>query len=149
MQETEFKKANKDELRSLFGYLEFCLQQIVKDNELGALEQVFFPQTHNGLPCLCTLHRTIACGCCLHSCVWERSLTVDSRHSHALLVKCWQARSSYLCSEFKLARCAALCNRFKKWVLRASPMGLTPSGSTTNNVLCSNSKPHVVCCATP
>ena len=40
MQGTEFKKANKDELRSLFGYLEFCLQQIVKDNELGALEQV-------------------------------------------------------------------------------------------------------------
>ena len=40
MQDTEFKKANKDELRSLFGYLEFCLTQIVKDNELGALEQV-------------------------------------------------------------------------------------------------------------
>ncbi|KAA6426638.1 MAG: magnesium chelatase subunit H [Trebouxia sp. A1-2] len=39
IKDTEFKKANKDELRSLFGYLEFCLTQVVKDNELGALEQ--------------------------------------------------------------------------------------------------------------
>ena len=40
VQATEFKKANKDELRNLFKYLEFCLQQVVKDNELGALQQV-------------------------------------------------------------------------------------------------------------
>lgn len=40
LQETEFKKANKDELRAVFKYLEFCLQQVVKDNELGALQQV-------------------------------------------------------------------------------------------------------------
>lgn len=40
LQDTEFKKANKDELRAVFKYLEFCLQQVVKDNELGALQQV-------------------------------------------------------------------------------------------------------------
>lgn len=40
LQDTEFKKANKDELRGVFKYLEFCLQQVVKDNELGALQQV-------------------------------------------------------------------------------------------------------------
>ena len=39
MQGTEFKKSNKDELRNVFQYLEFCLEQVVKDNELGALEQ--------------------------------------------------------------------------------------------------------------
>ncbi|KAL3142075.1 Magnesium chelatase [Trebouxia sp. C0010 RCD-2024] len=39
IKETEFKKANKDELRAVFKYLEFCLQQVVKDNELGALQQ--------------------------------------------------------------------------------------------------------------
>ena len=42
LQDTEFKKANKDELRAVFKYLEFCLQQVVKDNELGALQQVCF-----------------------------------------------------------------------------------------------------------
>ena len=44
LQDTEFKKANKDELRAVFKYLEFCLQQVVKDNELGALQQVCFMQ---------------------------------------------------------------------------------------------------------
>ncbi len=38
-QKTEFKKANLQDMRLLFTYLEFCLEQIVKDNELGALKQ--------------------------------------------------------------------------------------------------------------
>lgn len=36
---TRFGKANKDELRASFNFLDFCLQQVVKDNELGALKQ--------------------------------------------------------------------------------------------------------------
>lgn len=39
VQETAFKKANAQDMRLLFTYLEFCLEQIVKDNELGALRQ--------------------------------------------------------------------------------------------------------------
>jgi magnesium chelatase subunit H len=36
---TEFAKADRQELVNLFNYLEFCLTQIVKDNELGALAE--------------------------------------------------------------------------------------------------------------
>ncbi|EIE24949.1 magnesium chelatase subunit H [Coccomyxa subellipsoidea C-169] len=36
---TRFSGANKQQLTSLFTYLENCLEQIVKDNELGALRQ--------------------------------------------------------------------------------------------------------------
>lgn len=39
MQGTKFSGANKQQLTSLFTYLENCLEQIVKDNELGALRQ--------------------------------------------------------------------------------------------------------------
>jgi cobalamin biosynthesis Mg chelatase CobN len=38
-QKTAFAKANVQDMRLLFTYLEFCLEQIVKDNELGALTQ--------------------------------------------------------------------------------------------------------------
>lgn len=38
-QGTKFSKANLNDMRLLFTYLEFCLEQIVKDNELGALKQ--------------------------------------------------------------------------------------------------------------
>lgn len=34
---TKFASADRIQLRELFGYLEFCLNQVVKDNELGAL----------------------------------------------------------------------------------------------------------------
>lgn len=36
---TKFAKADKAQLQTAFGYLEGCLEQIVKDNELGALRQ--------------------------------------------------------------------------------------------------------------
>ena len=35
----KFAKADRAQLSTLFGYLEGCLEQIVKDNELGALKQ--------------------------------------------------------------------------------------------------------------
>nr|CAC69537.1 Magnesium chelatase H-subunit [Chlamydomonas reinhardtii]CAC69552.1 Magnesium chelatase H subunit [Chlamydomonas reinhardtii] len=37
LQNGEFASANREELITLFNYLEFCLTQVVKDNELGAL----------------------------------------------------------------------------------------------------------------
>ena len=37
MQGTQFERANKEELQTLFDYLQVCLEQVVKDNELGAL----------------------------------------------------------------------------------------------------------------
>ncbi|GIL68377.1 hypothetical protein Vafri_21675 [Volvox africanus] len=37
LQNGEFAKADRQELITLFNYLEFCLTQVVKDNELGAL----------------------------------------------------------------------------------------------------------------
>ena len=39
MQGTQFAKADKNQLSVLFKYLDGCLEQIVKDNELGALKQ--------------------------------------------------------------------------------------------------------------
>ena len=39
MQGTKFAKADKNQLAGLFKYLDGCLEQIVKDNELGALKQ--------------------------------------------------------------------------------------------------------------
>ena len=39
MQGTKFAKADKNKLSGLFKYLDGCLEQIVKDNELGALKQ--------------------------------------------------------------------------------------------------------------
>lgn len=39
MQGTQFAKADKNQLAGVFKYLEGCLEQIVKDNELGALKQ--------------------------------------------------------------------------------------------------------------
>ena len=38
-QGTKFAKADRAKLSALFTYLENCLEQIVKDNELGALKQ--------------------------------------------------------------------------------------------------------------
>ena len=38
-QGSKFARADKAQLATLFGYLEGCLEQIVKDNELGALKQ--------------------------------------------------------------------------------------------------------------
>ena len=40
LQGTQFASADRVELVTLFGYLEFCLNQIVMDNELGALREV-------------------------------------------------------------------------------------------------------------
>ncbi|KXZ56333.1 hypothetical protein GPECTOR_1g294 [Gonium pectorale] len=37
LQNGEFAKADRQELITMFDYLEFCLTQVVKDNELGAL----------------------------------------------------------------------------------------------------------------
>lgn len=37
---TQFAAASREELVGLFGFLEFCLTQIVQDNELGALTEV-------------------------------------------------------------------------------------------------------------
>ena len=37
LQDTPFAKANRDELKATFSYLQFCLEQVVKDNEVGAL----------------------------------------------------------------------------------------------------------------
>ncbi len=37
---TQFAGASREELVGLFGFLEFCLTQIVQDNELGALTEV-------------------------------------------------------------------------------------------------------------
>lgn len=37
LQGTEFARANRNDLGNTFRYLDFCLEQIVKDNELGAL----------------------------------------------------------------------------------------------------------------
>ena len=39
VQGTQFAKADKNQLSGLFKYLDGCLEQIVKDNELGALKQ--------------------------------------------------------------------------------------------------------------
>lgn len=39
MQGTKYAGANKQQLTGLFNYLEVCLEQVVKDNELGALKQ--------------------------------------------------------------------------------------------------------------
>merc|ERR1712178_358489 len=36
---TQFRKADPQQMKSLFGYLKFCLEQVVKDNELGALKE--------------------------------------------------------------------------------------------------------------
>ena len=37
LQDTPFSKANRDALKATFSYLQFCLEQVVKDNEVGAL----------------------------------------------------------------------------------------------------------------
>ena len=65
LQDTEFKKANKDELRVVFKYLELCLQQVVKDNELGALQQVCF----TNLPAaVCCADQYVIVSCCAMFC---------------------------------------------------------------------------------
>lgn len=37
---TQFAAADRQELIGVFNYLEFCLKQVVQDNELGALREV-------------------------------------------------------------------------------------------------------------
>eukprot|EP00204_Picochlorum_oklahomense_P000044 CAMPEP_0118801986 /NCGR_PEP_ID=MMETSP1161-20130426/3453_1 /TAXON_ID=249345 /ORGANISM="Picochlorum oklahomensis, Strain CCMP2329" /LENGTH=1410 /DNA_ID=CAMNT_0006729979 /DNA_START=72 /DNA_END=4304 /DNA_ORIENTATION=+ len=39
LQGTEFAKADRAEIVRLFKYIEFCLEQVVKDNEIGALKE--------------------------------------------------------------------------------------------------------------
>ena len=39
VQNTQFKKADKKAMGAVFDYLQVCLEQVVKDNELGALQQ--------------------------------------------------------------------------------------------------------------
>ena len=41
-----FAKADKSQLAGVFKYLDGCLEQIVKDNELGALKQALKVLTH-------------------------------------------------------------------------------------------------------
>ena len=40
LQGTKFGRASRAEMSGVFTFLEYCLEQIVKDNELGALQQV-------------------------------------------------------------------------------------------------------------
>ena len=40
LQGTQFARANREEMRELFKYLDGCLEKIIMDNELGALTQV-------------------------------------------------------------------------------------------------------------
>ena len=40
LQGTKFGRASRAEMSGVFSFLETCLEQIVKDNELGALQQV-------------------------------------------------------------------------------------------------------------
>ena len=49
-QGTQFAKADKNQLSVLFKYLDGCLEQIVKDNELGALKQALKVATLGWLP---------------------------------------------------------------------------------------------------
>ena len=37
LQGTKFSKANKDDMKTVFEYLQVCLEKVVMDNELGAL----------------------------------------------------------------------------------------------------------------
>jgi len=39
LRKTQFKKADAAQLKAQFEYLKFCLEQVVKDNELGALKE--------------------------------------------------------------------------------------------------------------
>ena len=39
LQRTQFRDADRDKLKVLFDFLQFCLKQIVADNELGGLKQ--------------------------------------------------------------------------------------------------------------
>ena len=39
LQGTRWASADKKQLAAAFTYLDFCLEQVVKDNELGALRQ--------------------------------------------------------------------------------------------------------------
>jgi hypothetical protein len=39
VQGTKYAAADKQQLSALFNYLDVCLEQVVKDNELGALKQ--------------------------------------------------------------------------------------------------------------
>lgn len=39
LQGTKFQKADKEEMRGLFEYLQICLEKVVMDNELGALTE--------------------------------------------------------------------------------------------------------------
>ena len=39
LQDTKFSKANKEEMKNVFDYLQVCLEKVVMDNELGALTE--------------------------------------------------------------------------------------------------------------
>lgn len=39
LQSSKFSKANKEEMKTLFEYLQICLEKVVMDNELGALTE--------------------------------------------------------------------------------------------------------------
>ncbi|KAL3678045.1 hypothetical protein R1sor_021001 [Riccia sorocarpa] len=39
LQRTKFADADRDKMKTLFGFLDFCLKQVVADNELGGLKQ--------------------------------------------------------------------------------------------------------------
>lgn len=69
LQGTKFAGANKQQLAGTFAYLEACLEQVVKDNELGALRQalkvqafpyIMFKDKHD----CCTASPPCHCTCC-------------------------------------------------------------------------------------
>lgn len=45
LQGTRWASADKKQLAAAFTYLDFCLEQVVKDNELGALRQALQART--------------------------------------------------------------------------------------------------------
>ena len=62
----QFASADRLELVKLFTYIEFCLTQVVKDNELGALREVRAlgaPGTSGGAVCC-----AVPCRAALHAC---------------------------------------------------------------------------------
>ena len=74
-----FAKADKNQLAGVFKYLDGCLEQIVKDNELGALKQALKVTYYlcppllrdmfrrvDTCPCASLLRALHACTRCLH-----------------------------------------------------------------------------------
>ena len=87
-QGTAFAKADKKQLAGVFTYLDFCLEQIVKDNELGALRQALEARARahlasvgaaaaSGVRCcfLAAGQAPVRCACVRRAAAWSRALT--------------------------------------------------------------------------